>query len=227
MLFALKKWMDSMRIPWMVCGGTAIDLFIGEQTRPHKDVDVAVFWENREQIIGEFLDRGWRVFEPDHGLLREITSFEEDMRVEDNLWCLHPAMDSYLISNRYENYYSITTERENQDVLDYIEVLFNQKKDGAFLYKRNPGITLKPYIYYDNSGIPYLAPEMVLLYKSIFIRLLQRPKYMEMVNNYRHDFQVVLERLSFQQQKWLRDALRKEYPEGHEWIAQLEAFFKK
>lgn len=221
MLNELRQIMDSVGIRWAVCGGDAIDLFVGRQTRLHKDIDVAVFWEDREHIISEFLRRGWRIFEPDHGLLREITTLEEDLRTEDNLWCIKPETDSYQIIKKHNDFYEITTERKHQDTLDYIEVLFNREKDGRFLYKRDPAITLENYLYKNENGIPYLAPEMVLLYKSIFVRFLDVPEQKEMVENYRHDFSVALEKFGGQQKWWLRNALIRCYPMGHEWLEKL------
>lgn len=218
----LKRLMDSMAIVWCVCGGHAIDLFVGQQTRLHKDVDLAVLWEDRSKIITEFIRRGWRVFEPNHGFLREITSCTDDKMIEDNLWCLRPDA-GYEIIHQFGNYYKISTARTSQTALDFIEVLFNRVNNGAFLYKRNPQISLTRYLYVSKNGIPYLAPEMILLYKSTFVRLLGTvtPEHTEVVKNYRHDFRVARARLSVEQKKWLKDALQEEYPKGHEWIELL------
>lgn len=221
MLEGLKELLDSMEIFWAICGGDAIDLFAGMQTRGHKDIDVAVLWEDRERIITGFLERGWRVFEPDHGLLREITALEEDLRTEDNLWCIRPETKGYQIVPKHDNFYEITTTRKQQDVLDYVEVLFNRVMDGKFLYKRNPGISLARYLYHNAEGIPYLAPEMVLLYKSVFVRMLPTPENLEVAENYRHDFRVAVEKFNEVQCAWLKSALKASYPMGHEWIAQL------
>lgn len=221
MLDGLKELLDSMGIFWAVCGGDAIDLFVGAQTRAHKDIDAAVLWEDRERIITGFLERGWRVFEPDHGLLREITALEEDLRTEDNLWCIRPETKGYQIVPKHDNFYEITTKRKQQDVLDYVEVLFNRVVDGKFLYKRNPDIFLERYLYHDTKGIPYLAPEMVLLYKSVFVRMPPTPENLEAAENYRHDFRVAAEKMGAQQRSWLKAALEICYPMGHEWAPLL------
>ena len=219
----LKNLMDAIGVDWAVCGGDAIDLFVGKQTRLHKDIDVAIRWEDRDKVIQGFLNRQWRVFEPDNGRMREITTLEEDLRTEDNLWCIRPDTDSYTIVSKHDNYYEITTDRNNQTVLDYVEVLFNRIADGYFLYKRNPVIKLRDYLYCSPSGIPFLAPEMVLLYKSIFVRYLESPELnlIDMVKNYRHDFRVANEKMNTGQRLWLKDALQIAYPKGHEWIGEL------
>jgi hypothetical protein len=43
--------------PWWVAGGTAIDLFLGAATRPHHDIDVAVF-KNHWPAVADAL-AGW------------------------------------------------------------------------------------------------------------------------------------------------------------------------
>ncbi|MGM7683701.1 nucleotidyltransferase domain-containing protein [Cytobacillus sp. Hm23] len=35
--------MSSYNKPWFIAGGWAIDLFIGKQTRPHHDLEIAIF----------------------------------------------------------------------------------------------------------------------------------------------------------------------------------------
>ena len=36
--------------PWCVAGGWALDLFIGEQSRPHSDIDIALFREDQAAL---------------------------------------------------------------------------------------------------------------------------------------------------------------------------------
>jgi hypothetical protein len=43
--------MSKTDIEWAVCGGDATDLFIGKQTKLHKDIDIAVLWESRKELI--------------------------------------------------------------------------------------------------------------------------------------------------------------------------------
>ncbi|MGM0882346.1 MAG: nucleotidyltransferase domain-containing protein [Bacillota bacterium] len=48
---------------WHVCGGGAIDVFLNKKTRIHKDLDIAVFWEDRNSIRSEiyFVLRSMRI----------------------------------------------------------------------------------------------------------------------------------------------------------------------
>ncbi|MGL5380091.1 nucleotidyltransferase domain-containing protein [Clostridium sp.] len=223
MIYEVRKLMENMVDEWAICGGDAIDLVVGKNTRLHKDIDIAVFWNDREQLIDNFLNNGWRIFEPDNGLLREILSSQDDLCTEDNLWCIKVNSNSYEIKNVYDNFYKITTERKHQDIMDFIELLFNKKEEDLFIYKRNPNINLSNAIHYTKEKIPYLAPEMVLLYKSIYVKFTESVENndIEMVANYRHDFDVAIKYLSENQRNWLRNALNISFPNGHEWLDKL------
>ena len=64
----------------------------------------------------------------------------------------------------------------------------------------------------DYHGIPYLAPEIVLLYKSS-----EHTK-----EAYEHDFNLAAPRMKDDQKQWLADALNTCYPDGHPWNSRLK-----
>lgn len=45
--------------PWAVAGGWALDLMLGQVTRPHADVDIAVFREDQQALRTAL--PGWRL----------------------------------------------------------------------------------------------------------------------------------------------------------------------
>ena len=51
LIVQLKALMQKTGLEYALCGGHAIDLFIGKKTRPHKDIDVVIFLEDRDKII--------------------------------------------------------------------------------------------------------------------------------------------------------------------------------
>ena len=63
-----------------------------------------------------------------------------------------------------------------------------------------------------SDGIPYLAPELILLYKSTDIER----------DGYQQDFELAYWKMDAAQKAWLRKALRQEYPEGHQWLDAAE-----
>ena len=220
---SLYKYMEGAGVDWAVCGGHAIDLFIGRQTRDHQDVDVAVFWDQRERLLNYLLTGGFRIFEPENGLLREVTGAEDNFRRNDNLWCIAGDSPAYKIERDHANFYRITTRRRHQDTLDFIEFLFNRRNGDQFIYKRDKSITHESAILRSGAGMPYLAPELVLLYKSVFIRSAESrdPADIDRVSRCRHDFAAAAPLLDERRKCWLEHALRISYPNGHEWLDVL------
>jgi hypothetical protein len=43
--------LSSLRRPWFVVGGWALDLFLGRETRSHKDIDIAIFREDQRETL--------------------------------------------------------------------------------------------------------------------------------------------------------------------------------
>lgn len=220
---SLFDYMEGAGIDWAVCGGCAIDLFVGRMTREHADVDVAVCWDQRDRLLAYLLKGDFRAFEPENGLLREVKSAGDDYRRNDNLWCVKKGSGAYRIERQHENYYQITTARRHQDTLDFIEFLFNRRNGERFIYKRDQRVTHDAAVAYSGAAIPYLAPELVLLYKSAFIRSLKSrdPADIDTVSRCRHDFAAALPLLNGWQKRWLAEALRTAYPNGHEWLRDL------
>ena len=100
-----------------------------------------------------------------------------------------------------------------QTELDYIEFLFNDKTREAFEYARNREITLGlDRAVLNAGGIPYLAPELCLLYKSTDIER----------EGYQQDFELAYRAMDPLQREWLRKALRQAFPEGHPWLLAEE-----
>ena len=58
LIMQLNAFMQNMGVDYAICGGHAIDLFLGEKTRPHKDLDVAVYWSDRDKIVQHMLNEG-------------------------------------------------------------------------------------------------------------------------------------------------------------------------
>ena len=171
---------------WFIAGGWAIDLFLGQQTRAHDDIEIAVF--RKDQIaLQEYLS-DWNLQKAVGG---KLTAWKRGEFLELPVHAIHCF-------------------REKAE-LSFLEVLLNESANGVWQFRRNRRIT-KPLteIYQVNdSGIPFLCPEIVLLYKS----KAPRPKD-------ERDFSAVGEKLSFEGRQWLKDALLVSDPK-HRWLESL------
>jgi hypothetical protein len=62
--------------------------------------------------------------------------------------------------------------------------------------------------------VPFLSPEIVLLYKSTYLNNTG-------VSDHSHDFTVSLPFLELEQRKWLKKALEIVHSNNHEWLLKL------
>lgn len=58
-VFKAVSVLDGYKLTWADCGGRAIDLFLNKSTRPHKDVDCAVFRRDQLVLQKHLLSRDW------------------------------------------------------------------------------------------------------------------------------------------------------------------------
>jgi hypothetical protein len=171
--------------PWCVAAGWALDLFRGRPTREHGDIEIAVpaasFPEVRDRFRGYAFDAvsSGRVW-ADAG--------PEVLAATHQTWLRDPVTGHYRLD------------------------VFREPHDGpTWICRHDPAIRL-PYrevIRLGPDGVPYLAPELVLLFKAKHAR----PKDQA-------DFESTLPYLSAAQRAALAGWLDRRYP-GHRWLPRL------
>ena len=193
------------------CGGQALDLFLGYESRVHGDIDVCAYWDDRDRIIQYMQSRGFEVYEMlGGGRAHRIADVSDQVRKKKNIFCFRegcPLVKTYPPDEDgscWMEFFHI-----GQTEMDFIEFLFNDRTEDAFIYARNREITLAPdrAVLY-REGVPYLAPELCLLYKSTDIER----------EGYQQDFELAYRAMDPLQREWLRKALRQAFPEGHPWL---------
>lgn len=193
------------------CGGQALDLFLGYESRIHGDIDICVFRKDRNRIIQYMQAQGFEVYEMlGGGRAHHITDVSDQVEVKRNIFCFRegcPLVKTYppdADGSCWMEFFHI-----GQTQLDFIEFLFNDKTEYAFEYARNREITLgleRAVLF--SGGIPYLAPELCLLYKSTDTER----------EGYQQDFALARKAMNAFRREWLRNALLREYPGGHPWL---------
>ena len=193
------------------CGGQALDMFLGYESRVHGDIDICAFWEDRDRIIEYMLSKGYKVYEMlGGGRAHPITSTAGKVRLKKNIFCCLedcPLVKTYPIEedgNCWMEFFHV-----GQTKLDYIEFLFNDKSATHFEYSRNREISVElsqAILFAEDT--PYLAPEIILLYKSTDTDR----------QGYQQDFELAYQAMSHEQKQWLQSALKREFPDGHKWI---------
>jgi hypothetical protein len=177
---------DGLAARWWIAGGQAIDLFIGSSTRHHQDVDVAVLRPD-QLTVQAHLD-GW------------------DLRVAHDGRLTHWAPGRLLAAHEHGIW-----ARPNPASPWRLELLVDDVIDGDWVYRRNPAVRLP----LDRLGrtaataVPYLRPEVVLLYKA------RRPRAPD-----EHDAAAAIPRLSGSERAWLAAAIAEDTLDHH-WLPLL------
>ncbi|MFW9915306.1 MAG: nucleotidyltransferase domain-containing protein [Candidatus Thorarchaeota archaeon] len=176
--------------PWFIAGGWAIDLHLNHVTRPHEDVEIAILRQD-QLVLQEFLGN-WdfqKVIPPAKRGLRESWETGE--------WLEKPV-------------HEIHATRSEGDVRS-LEILLNEVKGDIWVFRRDHRISLplSKMGRVSAFGVPYLSPEIVLLYKT---------KYRKKKDDL--DLENVVSHLDDAGRQWLRSAIEIHSP-SHPWLDRL------
>lgn len=182
--------------PWWVAGGWALDLFLGQRTRPHPDLEISILGSAQQPLFAHL--RGWdlRLAAPGHTLV---------------IWDGGPIEPPYhQVWARFGPGRPSSSEVFGADptMLDF---LLEQEREGGWAFRREPTITrtLDQFGTTASGGVPVVRPEVALLYKA------KSPRYKD-----QRDFDAVLPHLGDSERTWLASALNEAHP-GHPWRARL------
>ncbi len=174
---------------WAISSGWALDLYLGQVTRVHHDVDVVVS-QNDQLTLRQYLSgQGWELMTPFEGK-----------------------------SERWPPYMTLELPRHQvhahrgEEFIDFLLALIQHQ---IWHYRRRPNIVrhLDRAVLQTAGGISFLAPEVVLLFKSQNTSNRARPQD-------QIDFEQVGPHLEPERRAWLRWALLATDPE-HAWIERL------
>lgn len=172
---------------WYVCGGWALDLFLGRVTRAHKDIDLSIARGRQLEARGYLKARGWSLEKAHEGRLTAWEDGEVLSPPFHAVWCRNGAHDP-----------------------DFVELMLDEIDEERFAFRRDPTVTLPRgrMSFKTETGVPVLAPEMVLLYKS------------SAAEDYADDFRNASGALDARARAWLKDALARVYVH-HAWAEEL------
>jgi hypothetical protein len=188
---SVVKLIEGYPHPWCVCGGWAIDLFLGRETRDHEDVEILVYRRDQAAL--------WQHFA--YWSLVKIVPRPDDEPIitpwEQNEWLALPVhqIRSYAREDTWE-----------------FDLMLNEGDDDFWIYRRNTAVKRERSKAHRRTpdGIPYLAPEIALLYKSHHRRDKDEADF-----NHAHPL------LDDEQRAWLINAIETCYPDNA-WLDVLK-----
>jgi hypothetical protein len=139
----LKEVLRDLSSDWWLAGGHAIDLWLGENTRKHGDIDITLFRENFSDLFN--LTRELYFFVASKGGLRRLESLD-DLRGKDwNIWVKRKGQEKWLF-----------------------QCLISDEIDGEWIYRRDHRVRLDKNKFGIVTSLEeaIIAPEIQLLFKS-------------------------------------------------------------
>ena len=214
---------------YAICGGFALDMFAGKQIREHGDFDMCFFKNDRIKTMQFLKDRDWPIFGRFWLQNRPITQYlfykVEDINDPEwdkpDFWAVKPGgwAEMFPIERAGNDVYSYYMHEPRLSSFVFIELAFNDREGDDYILLDNPKITLpmsRAILYAE--GIPYLAPEIILFFKTDEFSATHpylKPK-MET------DFRVIMPLLSSEQKDWLFNAIKTAHGVETPWLDGLK-----
>jgi hypothetical protein len=180
---------------WALCGGWAVDAWLGEQTRDHVDIDIATFADDQRAVFEQLAE--WN-------LIAHDALVDQETR---DPWDGRPLVLPAHVHAR------------SDDDLE-LEVLINERSGDGWVLSAEPPIVVPISRTTRGSpwGLPTVVPEILLFYKGTAYfddeEMTKRRVHDDM------DFGALLGRLVSTQRAWLLDAIKMRYP-NHPWLERL------
>lgn len=179
----IAREMAGLEVPWCITAGWAVDLFVGRQTREHEDLEVAI------------PAAGWPA------VRRRLSSLEFVVAGAGRLWPLEgPAFEEFF-----------QTWGRDASGTFRVDVFRDPHLGDTWICRRDARIR-RPYstlIRTTPDGVPFMAPEVVLLFKAKHDR-----------DKDRADLDACLTLMTDAEKAWLAHAITLVHP-GHPWLATL------
>jgi hypothetical protein len=182
--------------PWWVAGGWALDLFLGRKTRPHADLELSVLATDQASLFAHLRDWDLRLAAPGASL---------------------PRWDGGAIAAPLHQVWGRkgpgTPASADEFAADptMLGFLLEQGGEDRWAFRRHPAVTrpLDQVGATSPDGVPYVRPEIALLYKA------KAPRFKD-----ERDFDRVLPYLEDRARAWLASSLGQAHPD-HAWRARL------
>ena len=201
--------MSGFPAPWCLCGGWAVDAWLGRITREHGDLDVTVFEDAELALFQHLAD--WQMVAHD-GAFADGDAAEQwngrKLQLPAHLHCRAPEDRADMPG--------LVNDAANQGF--GLEIVINGRTDTDWILNNEASVTLPldRCVRQSPWELPTLVPEVLLLYKATAYagthNYLRRRDHL--------DFERLLVRLTLGQRSWLHEAISR-IDRDHPWLGVL------
>jgi hypothetical protein len=207
--------MSAFPSDWFLCGGWAVDAWLGRLTRDHGDLDITVF-EDAQAALFKHLS-GWQIVAHDEGLGGGSSSQEwggrpltlrRPLTLPAHLHCRPPEKRGHIPEDGI-----LTTEMGF-----WLEIVINAREQGEWVLSDEPRVTVSPErcVAKSSWGLPTALPEVLLFFKGTAYEGTRH--YLSERDHV--DFERLLPTLSSDQRAWLIETISL-VKADHPWLGVL------
>jgi hypothetical protein len=201
--------MSNFPAHWCLCGGWAVDAWLGHQTREHGDIDISVFEDDQRALFDHL--NGWHLIahdavEPNAGQPWDGRRLATPAHIHAGL-----SQDAVLA-------WVADPRAPAPGDMPRLEVDIDLRSGDEWVLRRDPRIALplQRAVGRSSWGLPTAVPEVLLFFKGTAFfgsSEWKRPRDDA-------DFVALQPFLDAEQREWLREAITCVLPD-HPWLEQL------
>ncbi|MFJ5565683.1 nucleotidyltransferase domain-containing protein [Lysinibacillus xylanilyticus] len=182
----IYKLFSTIPIKWGIAGGWALDLHLGKQSRVHDDIDVILLREEQLTVYNH-LSGDWMLYKAENGKLVHWQE-GEFLKTTNDIWVTKSSSSPWAF-----------------------QIMLVETEQQSWIYRREKSIRrrLEDIFLRTDDEIPYLRPEIQLLYKGGSSKVREKDF---------QDLQIMLPYLLPEQRDWLKITLKRQFPTGHSWL---------
>ena len=207
-LARVAELMSTFRPRWSLCGGWAVDAWLGRQTRDHPDLDITIFNDDPHALLEHLA--GWQ-------LIAHDTEVDGGTAEPWNGRAL--TLPAHIHARSPERAGAMPDRLDAAPKQGFgLEIILNERSARDWILSREPRITmpLRRCARQPAWGLPTVVPEVLLFYKATAdVKTLKGLRPHDEL-----DFLALLPHLTEEQWYWLWEAISLVHP-GHPWLAHL------